>query len=147
VNPYLDGARAVIEDPEGARFALGVAPRAETDDVQIPHWLNPAVLPPAEIVDAITAAIHAAEKLHEPIVRFVAEHGLAFIAYEAWYRGVFPVGSCPDDVWPVIDELSGFKRLHELTTEPGVLLAGLDRPTDRDEIVAAAQSDLEELTR
>jgi hypothetical protein len=112
-----------------------------TDTVHVPCWLDSSVVP-THLIPRIRAAIDAASQLSEPVMRFVAEHGPTFVDYEQWYDDTLHGQGTPDEVAQVIDEVTGFKRLHSLITTPGDLLASLDRPAERVEAIDMARARL-----
>jgi hypothetical protein len=75
---------------------------------QLPNWLNPAVMPPDELVDRIRAAAQAFSELESSIVKFAEIHADAISEYQSRGRG----DGFPDSVWQTIDAITGYGDLH-----------------------------------
>jgi hypothetical protein len=105
-----------MTDPTGSGFTAEQLAAIRGEHTAAPGWLNPAVLPPAELVAKIDAAIERLEELGRHIYDIVLDQMRPLMAaYRAWVRD-HPM---PDEALDAIDGLSRYERFDQLMISIG----------------------------
>jgi hypothetical protein len=78
-----------------------------TTTIQLPHWLNPECAPSDELRARMTDAIEQFASITRAVDDFVATHQATVTEAHAASAGL------PDEVYSVVDALSGYAQLHD----------------------------------